>query len=92
VAWIEAASPNPAFRNGREAVENAEKARQLFGLTDSFHTSVLAAAYAELGDFVTATRWQMEARDMAPSDQKPAYQSRLELYQAHKPFRLEVRR
>ena len=56
VAWIEAASPDPAFRNGREAVANAEKARQLFGLTDSFHTSVLAAAYAESGDFDAATR------------------------------------
>ena len=91
LAWIEAASPDPAYRNRHEAVENAEQARQLFGLTDSFHTSILAAAYAESGDFVTATRWQMEARDMAPADQKAAHLARLELFQA-KPFRLDAKR
>ena len=92
LAWIQAASPNPAYRNGKDAVANAERARQLFGLTDPFHTSILAAAYAESGDFTTATRWQMEARDIAPADQKAVHQARLDLFQAQKPFRLDAKR
>jgi hypothetical protein len=34
----------------------------------------------------------MEARDIAPADQKKVHQARLDLFQAQKPFRLDAKR
>ena len=92
LAWIQAAAPDARYRNGREAVENAKKAGELFGLSDAFHVAVLAAAYAEAGEFGEAVHWQTKSRDMAPAYQKAAFQSRLDLYKAGKPFRMQVQK
>ena len=49
----------------------------------------LAAAYAGSGQFVEAVRWQTKAVELAPAGAKVHAQSRLELYQAGKPYRDE---
>ena len=50
VAWIRAAHPLSQYRNGRAAVELAERAKSL-GPVDSNLLDTLAAAYAECGQF-----------------------------------------
>jgi serine/threonine-protein kinase len=48
----------------------------------------LAAAYAELGDFDEAIRWQKTALDVVTKpDEQPAMRARLTLYEARKPYR-----
>jgi spermidine synthase len=54
LAWALATCPDPALRNGSEAVSLAEKARQLSEGRDPAVLSTLAAAYAELGRFSEA--------------------------------------
>ncbi len=68
LAWILATCPDPQYRNGRRAVELAKKTcgRNDVIYEDSF--VILAAAYAELGDFEEAVRTQTAAIKRARSD------------------------
>ena len=47
----------------------------------------LAAASAEVGDFANAVKWQKQALQLIDVKDRAEFQSRLELYQAHKPYR-----
>jgi hypothetical protein len=47
----------------------------------------LAAASAEAGDFANAVKWQKQALQLIDKMDRGDYQSRLELYKAHKPYR-----
>lgn len=46
---------------------------------------ILAAAYADDGNFDEAIRWQTEALGLASRKWKAQYQSELDFYKAHKP-------
>ena len=54
LAWILSTHPNPAIRNGPEALALGLKASQLSGQKDPLVENALAAAYAETGDFSQA--------------------------------------
>ncbi len=96
LAWLQATCPDPQYRNGKMAFENASRAYELSrnvavdlraGAMDT-----LAAAYAENGDFEKAREWQVKAIDLTPDkDKKREFQSRLELYKQKKPYRQEVK-
>ena len=93
LAWIQSTCPDEKFRDGKEAVENASRARQLDGGKHWNPINTLAAAYAESGDFEQASQWQQKAVDLVESDRsvkekdKEAVRGRLELYKAKKPYR-----
>jgi peroxiredoxin len=53
-AWVLAADPNSSLRDGHRAVAYAESARKQTGGKDAAVLDVLAAAYAEIGDFSAA--------------------------------------
>lgn len=86
-------SPTESIRDGRRAVDLAQRA--VANLRDyqnsaealSWAHCVLAAAYAETGNFEKAITTQQEALKIAPTPLKKDYQSRLELYQAGHPYR-----
>ncbi len=91
-AWLEATCPDAKYRDGKKAVDDATKACELTGWKHANHLDTLAAAYAESGDFDAAVKWQTKARDMASEKQKADFQSRLDLYKAHKPCREEPKK
>jgi tetratricopeptide (TPR) repeat protein len=64
-AWALASCPDPAFRNGPEAVALAEKARDLSEGRDAAILSTLAAAYAEAGRFPEAIQAAEHALKLA---------------------------
>jgi len=89
LAWLLATCADPHFRDGKRAVQLATKACELVEWKQAGCLDTLAAAYAESGDFENAIKWQQQAIDLAPSDQKERFQSRLALYREGKPFHEE---
>jgi len=88
-AWLLATCPDETIRDGKEAVADATKACEKAAWKDANLIDTLAAAYAELGFFEQATRYQQEAIDKAPSGSpaRKTYASRLALYRKKQPYR-----
>jgi tetratricopeptide (TPR) repeat protein len=91
-AWFRATCPDPAFRNGKEAVELASRACQLDKWKDADQIDTLAAAHAEAGNFAEAERYQLKALSLLSEDEalRPKFQARLKLYRAKQPIRQEI--
>jgi tetratricopeptide (TPR) repeat protein len=87
-AWLYATCPDKKFRDGKLAVATATKACELTGWKEADKLGVLAAAYAEKGDFAKAVRWQEKANEryVDPEDRKKGVE-RLWLYKDKKPYR-----
>jgi Tetratricopeptide repeat. len=89
-AWLQATCPDPAFRNGQQAVKDAKAACSISEWKDENTIDTLAAAYAETGDFVSAARYAAQAlaiKGIEPVDSK-RIQRHLALFQQHQPIRL----
>jgi tetratricopeptide (TPR) repeat protein len=88
-AWLYATCPDKKFRDGKLAVESATKACDLTGWKEADKLAVLAAAYAEAGDFGKAVKWQEKAivRFIDPEDRRKGLE-RLALYKTKKPCRI----
>jgi Flp pilus assembly protein TadD len=88
LAWILATHPSPTFRDGKTAVQLAEKAVQLAARPESL--DALAAAYAETGRFAEAVHVAQKALELAASsaeqDLAAGIRGRLALYRANRPF------
>jgi tetratricopeptide (TPR) repeat protein len=87
VAMLLAACSDEKVRDGKKALEAAEKAYALAKGPNELAT--LAAAHAELGEFDKAVDWQTKALEATPKGQKEPYEQRLKLYQEKKPYRRE---
>ncbi|HJT36638.1 MAG TPA: tetratricopeptide repeat protein [Pirellulales bacterium] len=90
-AWIWATCPDDNVRDGKRAVESATRGCELSDWKDPADLDILAAAYAERGDFEAAVKWQTEAlRVYGDGDDKALSQGaaeRLGLYRRHQPYR-----
>ncbi|MCS7237055.1 MAG: tetratricopeptide repeat protein [Thermoguttaceae bacterium] len=86
-AWLLCTSPDDQLRDGKRALELAEKACKLLEYKAAFALSTLAAAYAELGDFDNAIRWAEKAVELAEGEEKEHIEKELECYRQRKPFR-----
>jgi tetratricopeptide (TPR) repeat protein len=89
LAWFLATCPNPAFRDGKEAVIDATKACEISNWKNAFDIDTLAAACAETGDFDSAVAYEDEAlsRDDVNKTKSDEMQNRRALYRHHKPYR-----
>jgi tetratricopeptide (TPR) repeat protein len=89
-AWLFATCPDKKFRDGKLAVESATRACELCQWKEPAKLAVLAAGYAESGDFEKAVHWQEEAveRYIDPED-KALGRRRLALYKQKKPCRVD---
>ena len=82
-------------RHARIAPSRREKihrlgdgACELTEWTEAGIIDTLAAAYAEIGDFASAIKWQNKAIELEfDAKDKAEFESRLELYQGKKPYR-----
>jgi hypothetical protein len=79
------------LRNGKEALQKSLRACELSRWQDSGAVDTLAAAYAELGDFDNAIKYETQAINMKGvyAFKRNRMQKRLELYRQHKPYREE---
>ena len=65
LAWIRAAAPQAALRDGAAAVKLAEQACKLTEYREPQFIGTLAAAYAEAGRFDDAITTAEKAKDLA---------------------------
>jgi len=91
LARVLATCPQASLRNGKQAVELAQRANQLTGNENPIVLGTLAAAYAEAGRFPEAVQTAQRALHLAQTQSNnPALadviQSQLKLYQAGRPF------
>ncbi len=90
LAWLLATSPDPAVRNGGDAVNYAQRAVDLSSAGNAQLLDTLAAALAESGQFARALQAAREARTRATTENQPSLASeiasRIALYQANQPF------
>jgi tetratricopeptide (TPR) repeat protein len=75
------------YRDGKKAVENGRKACELTDWKTDMTLAMLAAAYAEKGDFQSAIEWQQKALDIAPLYLTEEFETRMNLYKKGQPFR-----
>jgi tetratricopeptide (TPR) repeat protein len=91
LAWVLATYPANNVRNGKRAVELAEKAVALPGGETPIVSRTLAAAYAEVGDFSKAITVAQRAAERAAAAQNASLvetlRHELSLYETGKPNR-----
>jgi tetratricopeptide (TPR) repeat protein len=91
LAWFLATHPAEAFRDPREAVLLAERARSITRGQDVAVLDILAAAYASQGQYDKAVDIAKEAVGLSTrlgdSDSTRQIEKRLRLYEAHRPYR-----
>ncbi len=88
-AWKLATATLAARRDGQEAVRIARKSCEATGWKNWRDLDVLAAAYAEAGDFAKAIECGERARDLAPPEKRPEAGQHLMVYRSGKPIRDE---
>jgi tetratricopeptide (TPR) repeat protein len=89
LAWTQATWPAAKFRNGKRAVEYAQRAVKMLG-EDHETLAVRAAAAAEAGEFESAVRDQERAVRQAPDADRMALQARADAYRRMEPYRDDV--
>jgi tetratricopeptide (TPR) repeat protein len=89
LAWLLAASPDAALRNGARAIALAQRADQLAGGKNPVYLGTLAAACAEAGRFGDAVKTIEQALPLAANDAAltRALENQNALYKAGRPFR-----
>lgn len=86
LAWLRATSGHALVRDGQKAVRLAKQMQSLAGQMNYRHLDILAAAYAEVGQFSKAVKWQSMSLEVSPEDQKTPLGQRLQLYQRKIPY------
>jgi len=65
LAWLQATCPEAEFRHAGEALRNIQQAIELDGGRTAQWFEILAAAYAEAGDFESALQWLEKSPETA---------------------------
>jgi tetratricopeptide (TPR) repeat protein len=91
LAWFQASCPEDSLRNGQMALEKARRACELSRWQHYDPIDSLAAAYADIGNFDDAVKYETQAINMkgVHAFTRKKMQERLELYRQHKPYRKE---
>ena len=88
LAWVLATAPDESLRDGKRAVKLAKKAMRMAGPEAMWAADTLAAAFAEDGDFESATELQELVVKKSVYKHQLDAQKRLDLYKQSKPYRL----
>ncbi|TWT77497.1 Tetratricopeptide repeat protein [Posidoniimonas polymericola] len=89
VARLQACCPDASIRDGEKAVANALRVCVQTGWENWATISVLAAAYAEVGDFESAIRHAETALELTPEAEKAKVACVAEQFKRGVPYRIE---
>jgi hypothetical protein len=90
LAWLRATCPDESMRSGNQAVQLADELNTASGGKDPLVLDVLAAGYAEQGDFARALQVATQALAMSsrqPAALRSAVLAHLQSYQQQQPHR-----
>ena len=88
LAWFLATCDDPTLRDGRSAIDFAQRAVAKTQRKESNYLDTLAAAYAEAGQFDQAVSVQQEAMALLRDEtEKKGFATRMKLYESHSPYR-----
>lgn len=87
LASLLATSPEDDLRNGPRALELAKKACEVTQEKNASYLVTLAGAYAETGDFDSASRWAEKAVELSDPELREFFVERLESFRQKKPWR-----
>jgi tetratricopeptide (TPR) repeat protein len=87
LAWLLAVTPDAKWRDGKKALEYAQRACLLTHWQEPTFIDTLAAAYAENGDFTNAVKWESQVLPVMPPEDRTEAQNALHLYQQGRPYR-----
>jgi len=87
LAWLLATAPKAKLRDGQKAVEYALRACKLNSWKDAYNLGTLAAAYAEIGNFDEAVKWERKCIIMGlPDKEMEQARKELRLFDQKKPY------
>jgi tetratricopeptide (TPR) repeat protein len=91
LAWLLATCPDGKVRDGQKAVEHAGTACELTDGKSAYYLATLAAAFAEVGRFDLAVRWQRQALESPAyaQDEGARARQRLQSFEDRQPYRDE---
>jgi tetratricopeptide (TPR) repeat protein len=90
-AWLMATCAEEKFRDADLAVQSANRAKELGGGIEEYRLlDVLAAAYANAGQWDEAVETQTQTVEASPEGFRPQAEARLKLYEQQKPYRASV--
>lgn len=87
LAWVLATSPDDSVRDGKRAIELAQRACENTEFKAAHILSTLAAGYAEAGDFELAIEWSRKAVELSEDATREQLQAELKSYESKKPWR-----
>jgi tetratricopeptide (TPR) repeat protein len=93
-AWLLSTCVSDKYRDGKRAIELAQEASELAIWKNPHFACVLAASYAEAGDFESAVIWQEDALRLLEREKtedflryRNEYQDMLDIFKKKKPYR-----
>ncbi len=89
LAWVLATAPDESVRDGKRAVKLAKRAMRMAGPKAVFTADTLAAAFAENGDFESATELQELVLKKSTYKNQQEVQERLDLYEQGQAYRVK---
>jgi tetratricopeptide (TPR) repeat protein len=94
LAWLFASHENREFRNGAEAIKLGERLCKITRYEQPLTLDVLAAAYAEAGEFDNAVSTAQKALELAlphgPEKLTSGLKRRLHVYETGSPYHQQV--
>jgi len=87
LAWVLSTSPKDDLRDGKRAIELAQRACEETDYKAAHILSTLASAYAEIGDFETAKKWSAKAVELDEDGISDQLQKELDSYKEKKKWR-----
>jgi tetratricopeptide (TPR) repeat protein len=87
-AVVLSACMDDKIRDGKQAVKDATRASELTEWKNPLYITMLAAAYAECGDFEAAVKWEQKVNELSG---RPADAGRVAQYRKKEPFRMTWR-
>lgn len=85
-AWLLTVCENKELRDPVTAMEAAKKVNEASQFAEISDLTLLAATFAEAGDFETAIGWQEKALELAKDEEKTLAQKILDLYHSDLPI------